>query len=70
MKLTEHEAHSPLWKKIKEYLEETLDEQRIKNDGNLDDKQTANLRGKVALLKVLLEMDQPEPTNVAEHGNE
>lgn len=70
MKLIDNDKHTAVWLKIKAHLETLQKEYRVKNDGNLDQLQTANLRGKLGLLKVLLEMDQPEPANVAEHGIE
>lgn len=70
LKLTAAEAHSAVWKRLKEHMEERLSAHRAKNDGPLDPIQTATVRGQVKELKVLLGMDKPEPAQVAEHGTE
>lgn len=70
MKLTTAETHGALWQKLKDHLEDRLAEHRRKNDGDLDATQTARLRGRIAELKVLLDLATPEPTEVAEHGTE
>lgn len=70
-KLTAGEAHSALWKRLKEHMEERLAAHRAKNDATaLDPIQTAAVRGAIKELKVLLGMDKPEPAQVAEHGTE
>lgn len=70
MKLELSEARSSLWLKLRDHMQGLLDAQRLKNDGALDPIQTAHLRGKVAMLKNLLELDKPEPTHSAEHGED
>lgn len=70
MKLISAEANSALWKRIKDHMQERLDEYRVKNDKSLDPIQTAYLRGQISTLKNLMELDQPEPSNVAENGPE
>jgi hypothetical protein len=70
-RLTTGEAHSALWKRLKEHMEERLAALREKNDVTaLDPVQTAAVRGQIKELKVLLGMDKPEPAQVAEHGSE
>jgi transcription termination factor NusB len=60
LKLEPHEAQTALWKKIKTYLDERLDMHRRKNDNkSLDATDTALLRGRIAELKVLLDLDKP-----------
>lgn len=63
-KLTDAEKHSAAWARISERLQKRLAEFREDNDGNLDDKTTAKLRGRIAELKYLLgtaESDEPAP---------
>jgi hypothetical protein len=68
MKLTQAEAHSALWTKIKEHLESRIDSHRRKNDHDIDLIQTTRNRGRIAECMYLLEMATPEPTPVAENG--
>ena len=70
MKLTDAEAHSALWTKLKEHMESRLATHRRKNDGDLDPTQTARMRGRIAELLSLLDLEKPEPAQVAEHGDE
>lgn len=60
-KLTPHEAQSAVWKKVKEVLNERLDKHRASNDKNLDEVSTAKLRGQIAEIKFLLDLDKPNP---------
>lgn len=55
------EAQSPLWVKIKAHLEARLDSARLKNDGDLDEVETAKLRGRITELKSFLALDKPPP---------
>ena len=58
-----HEAQTALWKKVKKHLESRLDIHRRKNDNkSLDAVETALLRGRIAELKILLDLDTPKPT--------
>jgi len=71
MKLTAGEIQSALWQKLGAYLEERLDRYRLKNDGNLDHDYTAKLRGRIAELKEMLALAEPEaPAQAAENGDE
>lgn len=45
---------SPTWNGVREWAEATLQQVRQKNDGNLDISETANLRGRIGMLKELL----------------
>lgn len=58
MKLTEQEKQSPLWVKIKSYLEERIQGHRTANDGVLSELETARLRGRIAELKVIIAAEQ------------
>lgn len=60
-KLTEAESHSKLWLKLKKIMEERLNKHRVTNDKNLDEVVTAKLRGQIAELKFLLDLEIPDP---------
>lgn len=62
MKLTYEERHSALWVKLSKEFEERLSVLRQQNDGELDAIGTARLRGRIAELKVLMELGQPVPS--------
>lgn len=59
MKLSEHEQHTALWRKIEESLNDHLCNLRKQNDGNLDETATASLRGRIAECKRFLAMGEP-----------
>lgn len=46
------------WRSIKKWAEEQLSEMRIKNDSDLDEKETAKLRGRIEFANELLELGQ------------
>lgn len=69
LKLSESEANSALWLKIKAHLEQRLERHRIRNDGNLPPDATANLRGRIAEAKYLLALDQPNPAIEVDAGD-
>jgi hypothetical protein len=52
--LTDGERYHPLWLKIEKHLTERLGILRAKNDGALDETQTATIRGQIAEVKGLL----------------
>lgn len=68
--LTKDETHSALWLKLREHLESKLDFYRRKNDGDHNDIETALIRGRISVLKNLLELDQPDRHQDAEYGFE
>lgn len=59
--LTPEEINTPIWKKIREEFLKELKVARKKNDGDLDDKKTASLRGEIRTLKKFLDWDKPAP---------
>lgn len=61
MKLELHERQSALWKKLAGHVAERIETLRRKNDGDLNDTQTARLRGALAELKQLLELGEDLP---------
>lgn len=71
-KLTAAERHSALWKKISDHLNERLDTHRKNNDGsNLTHEQTSKLRGRIAEVKYLLGIGEPEePAIVPDNGDD
>jgi len=61
LKLTISEKNSPLWAKIKEHYDEELTKLRQKNDGDiikLSAIETAELRGQIRQVKMLLALEQ------------
>lgn len=65
MNLSPIEAHSPIWAKIKQHLQERLEVARARNDGDLDAIETARLRGRIQTLKELIALDE-SPVPVAD----
>ncbi len=61
MKLTEHELASPLWRKLKEHWEARMEQLRSENDKNLNEIETARLRGRIAEVKASLDIGTPKP---------
>lgn len=68
--LSESEKQSPLWKKIKDHLDAKLNTARLKNDGELDEIQTARLRGSIAEIKSFLALEKFELPPSGEAGDE
>ena len=57
------DVHSGTWAFIEELLQEKLDKARKANDSLAKDAdQTAALRGRIAVLKELLDLPKPPPT--------
>lgn len=60
--LTTADRNSALWRKIEEHLQQHLTLLRARNDGPLDEIETASLRGQIKTLKGFLALgDEPEP---------
>jgi len=57
--LNDLEARTPLWMRLRGHMEQRLAELRAQNDTPLDDRKTAELRGRIAMLKELLAADKP-----------
>ncbi len=57
--LNDLEARTPLWMRVRGHMEQRLAELRAQNDTPLDDRKTAELRGRIAMLKELLAADKP-----------
>lgn len=58
-RLTEIEAASAVWARIKTHLEERLRILREKNDTPLNPIETARVRGEIKAVKQLLDVGQP-----------
>lgn len=67
--IEEHERYSAVWVKLKEHIEDRLDLHRKKNDADLSSDETARLRGRIAELKYLLDLDNPGPAMSANADN-
>lgn len=59
--LSPAERGSPLWLKLKAYLDQRLQNARERNDGPLDADQTARTRGEIDALKALLRLGRELP---------
>lgn len=65
--LDPHELHSPLWMKIEAKLKERLSILRARNDGDLNEIETARLRGRIDAVKELLALSETvAPADVAD----
>ena len=57
MNLTAADRDTPLWRKLRDHLQERLNSHRLANDsGVLTDVETARLRGRIAEAKEFLNM--------------
>jgi hypothetical protein len=68
MKLEPIEVQSALWTKVSNELNNRLRLARLKNDGALNEIETADLRGQIKALKNVLALGDltPRPTTVME----
>lgn len=57
MTLTEHERQTAVWLKIKSHLDARLIELRTANDRDTNEIDTAKVRGRIAEVKALLELN-------------
>jgi hypothetical protein len=61
MILTESELSSPVWDKIKKHYEARIQTLRAENDKNMNDIETATLRGRIREAKLVLDLGNPKP---------
>ena len=61
--LTEGERRHPLWLRLSAYFELRLRDARGKNDGPLNELETAALRGQIKLLKGLIALGHDSPSD-------
>lgn len=59
MTLTPGEQQSPVWQKLKAHYEERLHILRAENDAAMPEVRTANQRGRIAEIKALLQLGEP-----------
>lgn len=59
--LTQGDKNSPLWPKLIAHFQERLRIAREKNDGDLDERKTAMLRGEIRALKRLIDLGAEKP---------
>lgn len=50
-----------MWKKIKKHYQSRLESLRLRNDGDLDPIKTAEIRGEIKGIKLLLGLENPPP---------
>jgi CRISPR/Cas system-associated endonuclease Cas3-HD len=65
MKLTAYERESALWKKLEEHMIEKLGIYRSRNDGDLNEIETARLRGRISQVKEFLALSEA-PEHIAD----
>lgn len=61
MTLTDFETQSALWQRIEKHLEERLSILRERNDGGLEQVETARIRGSIGMIKEILAWAKPAP---------
>lgn len=61
MKLDAIETRSAVWLKVQAHLQARLELMRMRNDGALPHEETCTLRGRIAQVKEILALGQPEP---------
>lgn len=59
--LSDGERHHPLWAKLSAHFTERLRELRGKNDGALNEMETATIRGQIKCLKGILALGDEPP---------
>jgi cyclopropane fatty-acyl-phospholipid synthase-like methyltransferase len=57
--LSQHEAGTPLWQKLKEHYEAELASARRRLEAMIDEKETIMLRAKIEVFKNFLAMGEP-----------
>lgn len=68
MTLTPQELQSAVWIKLRDHMNERLEQLRCQNDGDLSMEQTIKLRGRAAQLKELLAIGKPTPAEAQIDG--
>jgi len=66
--LSESDKRNPLWLRLSDHLRKRLADLRGRNDGPLDEMQTAALRGQIQSLKGLLALAEMPPTDGTHDG--
>ena len=61
--LTDGERHHPLWTRLSAHLTERLRDLRGRNDGPLNELETATLRGQINCLKGIIALGDDPPTD-------
>jgi len=58
--LESHDLNNPLWIKLRDHYQRRLEELRARNDGDLSDKDTDKMRGRIAECKAFLNLGSPQ----------
>lgn len=58
--LNQADLSSDCWKKVEKFLNDELQDLRVRNDGNLDAEKTADIRGQIKLAKAMLQVAKPK----------
>ena len=64
MIITELDATSAAWKKVKEWAEKRLEKASRRLEGRLDHEQTTRLRGRIAELRAIVALDKETPAPI------
>lgn len=56
--LTALERKDPVWVKLRAYMEKRITNLRTENDDDLDERKTADVRGQIKALKLLISLDR------------
>jgi hypothetical protein len=57
-----HEAAKPEWKKLKAHMEARQQTLRTRLEGDLNEVETAKVRGQLVEIKLFLALDKPPPS--------
>jgi len=57
--LSQEDLASPVWQKLRVYLQARIDSHRRKNDNDLSPEATAKLRGRLAEAQLILKLENP-----------
>jgi len=60
LKLEPLELQSAVWLKLQTHMEERLGQLRQQNDGDLDPIATSRVRGRIAMVKEILDLGRPD----------
>lgn len=59
--ITKADKHTAVWEKLQDHWGQRLEELRVKNDADQDERSTAMIRGEIKQIKSFLAMDKDAP---------
>jgi len=63
-RLSKNEIDSALWKKVKGILQDRLQSAKTKLEKDITENETVKLRGRIAELNYLIDLENPSPSNL------